>query len=148
MKYVSTRGNAPVLAFDDVLLTGLAADGGLYVPSQWPQLKEREISEMAASPYADIAFRVLRPFVDGAIPDSDLERMIGEAYAGFRHPAVAPLRQIASNDWLIELFHGPTWAFKDYALQLVGRMFDHVLSRRRDVGRHGIGGDRGVPGAR
>lgn len=130
MKYVSTRGNAPVLAFDDVLLTGLAADGGLYVPSQWPQLKERELSEMAASPYADIAFRVLRPFVDGAIPDSDLERMIGEAYAGFRHPAVAPLRQIASNDWLIELFHGPTWAFKDYALQLVGRMFDHVLSRR------------------
>ena len=130
MKYVSTRGNAPVLAFDDVLLTGLAADGGLYVPSQWPQLKEGEIEEMAALSYADVAFRVLRPFVDGAIPDSDLERMIGEAYADFRHPAVAPLRQIASNDWLMELFHGPTWAFKDYALQLVGRMFDHVLSRR------------------
>lgn len=130
MKYVSTRGEAPVLAFDDVLLAGLATDGGLYVPSSWPQFSTADFAAMAGLSYAEIAYRVVRPFVGGTIADADLERMIGETYAGFGHPAVAPLRQIGSNDWLMELFHGPTLAFKDYALQLVGRMFDHVLAAR------------------
>ena len=130
MKYVSTRGEAPVLAFDDVLLAGLAEDGGLYVPAVWPQFSADDLSAMAGLSYAEIAYRVIRPFVDGTIADADLERMIEDTYAGFGHSAVAPLKQIGSNDWLMELFHGPTLAFKDFALQLVGRMFAHVLAAR------------------
>lgn len=130
MKYISTRGDAPDLAFDDVLLAGLARDGGLYVPEVWPQFSADEMAAMAGLSYAEIAFRVIRPFVGGTIADEDLARMIDETYAGFGHSAVAPLKQIGSNDWLLELFHGPTLAFKDYALQLVGRLFDHVLSAR------------------
>lgn len=130
MKYVSTRGDAPELAFDDVLLAGLARDGGLYVPDVWPQFTAEEFEAMAGLSYAEIAFRVIRPFVGGTIEDGDLERMINETYAGFGHSAVAPLKQLGSNDWLLELFHGPTLAFKDYALQLVGRLFDHVLAAR------------------
>ncbi len=130
MKYVSTRGEAPVLAFDDVLLAGLATDGGLYVPAEWPQFSNADFAAMAGLSYADIAFRVIRPFVGGTIDDAALKAMIDDAYAGFGHRAVAPLKQIGSNDWLMELFHGPTLAFKDYALQLVGRMFDHVLAAR------------------
>ncbi len=130
MKYVSTRGEAPVLAFDDVLLAGLATDGGLYVPADWPQFAPADFAAMAGLSYAEIAFRVIRPFVGGTIADADLERMIEDAYADFGHSAVAPLKQIGSNDWLLELFHGPTLAFKDYALQLVGRMFDHVLAAK------------------
>lgn len=130
MKYVSTRGEAPVLAFDDVLLAGLAEDGGLYVPEAWPQFSADDLSAMAGLSYAEIAYRVIRPFVDGTIADADLERMIEETYAGFGHSAVAPLKQIGANDWLMELFHGPTLAFKDFALQLVGRMFAHVLAVR------------------
>ena len=121
MKYVSTRGEAPVLAFDDVLLAGLAEDGGLYVPEAWPQFSADDLSAMAGLSYAEIAYRVIRPFVDGTIADADLERMIEETYAGFGHSAVAPLKQIGANDWLMELFHGPTLAFKDYAMQLLGR---------------------------
>lgn len=130
MKYVSTRGEAPVLAFDDVLLAGLAEDGGLYVPAEWPQFTAEDLSAMAGLSYAEIAYRVIRPFVDGTIADADLERMIEDTYAGFGHRAVAPLKQIGANDWLMELFHGPTLAFKDFALQLVGRMFAHVLAAR------------------
>lgn len=130
MKYVSTRGEAPVLAFDDVLLAGLADDGGLYVPSEWPQFSAADLTAMAGLSYAEIAYRVIHPFVDGTIADADLERMIGETYAGFGHKAVAPLKQLDGNDWLMELFHGPTLAFKDFALQLVGRMFAHVLAAR------------------
>jgi threonine synthase len=130
LKYVSTRGEAPVLAFDDVLLAGLAEDGGLYVPAVWPQFSADDLSAMAGLSYAEIAYRVIRPFVDGTIADADLERMIEDTYAGFGHSAVAPLKQIGSNDWLMELFHGPTLAFKDFALQLVGRMFAHVLAAR------------------
>ena len=132
MKYISTRGEAPELAFDDVLLAGLANDGGLYVPAEWPQFGADELSAMAGLSYAEIAFRVVRPFVGGTIADADLQRMIADTYAGFGHSAVAPLKQIGDNDWLMELFHGPTLAFKDYALQFVGRMFDHVLERRGD----------------
>jgi len=132
LKYVSTRGEAPELAFDDVLLAGLARDGGLYVPSEWPQFSAKDISAMAGHDYAGIAYRVIRPFVAGTIPDDDLEAMVRETYAGFGHDAVAPLKQIGANHWLLELFHGPTLAFKDLALQLVGRMFDFVLTARGD----------------
>ena len=130
MKYVSTRGNSPALAFDDVLLAGLAVDGGLYVPSQWPEFGPSELRAMAGLDYPEIACRVIRPFVDGAIPDDRLARMAADTYRDFGHPAIAPLKQLGANTWLMELFHGPTLAFKDYALQLVGRMFDDVLARR------------------
>jgi threonine synthase len=131
MRYISTRGDAPVLGFDDVLLAGLARDGGLYVPEAWPRLTPAEWKALAGLPYAEAALRVLRPFVGGAIADDDLAAMLDDSYRGFDHPAVAPLKQIGPNDWLLELFHGPTLAFKDYALQLVGRLFDHVLTKRR-----------------
>jgi len=127
LNYVSTRGEAPVLGFDDVLLAGLARDGGLYVPETWPRL---DLDGLRGRSYAEVATRVMAPFVGDAIARDAFARMVDEAYAGFDHAAVAPLRQIGDNDWLLELFHGPTLAFKDYALQLVGRLFDHVLERR------------------
>jgi threonine synthase len=130
MRYVSTRGEAPVLGFDEVLLAGLARDGGLYVPETWPKFSTAEWRAMAGLPYSEVAFRVFRPFAGGTIADDDLAAMIADSYRDFGHPAVAPLRQIGANDWLLELFHGPTLAFKDYALQLVGRLFDHVLKQR------------------
>ena len=130
MKYVSTRGEAPDLDFADVLLTGLARDGGLYVPGAWPKLSRGEIRELRGRSYADIAVRVMIPFIGGDIPEADFAAMVRETYAGFGHPAVAPLKQIDEDLWLCELFHGPTLAFKDYPLQLVGRLFDHVLSKR------------------
>jgi threonine synthase len=130
MRYVSTRGDAPILGFDDVLLAGLARDGGLYMPESWPRFTPADWKAMAGLSYAETAFRVLKPFIGGTIADGDLQRMIEDAYRGFDHPAVAPLKQIGPNDWLLELFHGPTLAFKDFALQLVGRLFDHVLKQR------------------
>jgi len=130
VKYVSTRGEAPVLAFDDVLLAGLAEDGGLYVPDSWPQFSAADLRAMAGISYAEIAYQVIRPFVGGTIADTDLRDMIDETYAGFGHTAIAPLKQIGANDWLMELFHGPTLAFKDFALQLIGRMFGHFLAAR------------------
>ena len=130
MRYVSTRGAAPALAFDDVLLAGLARDGGLYVPESWPHLSAATLADLAGRPYHEIAFRVLSPFVGRAIKQSDLAALIEDAYRGFGHPAVAPLKQLAANDFLLELFHGPTLAFKDYALQVVGRLFDHVLRKK------------------
>ncbi|WP_374299793.1 threonine synthase [Ferrovibrio sp.] len=129
MRYISTRGQAPELDFEGVLLAGLATDGGLYVPAQWPQFSAADWRAMRGLPYAEIAFRVIKPFVGGCIPDADLRRMIDEAYATFGHKAVVPLRQIDANDWLLELFHGPTLAFKDVALQLLGRLFDWALAR-------------------
>jgi threonine synthase len=131
LRYVSTRGQAPALAFDEVLLSGLARDGGLYVPEAWPRLSAVELKRLAGRPYAELAAAILRPFVGGTIADADLAAMAADAYRGFGHPAVAPLKQLDANDFLLELFHGPTLAFKDYALQLVGRMFDHVLKARR-----------------
>ena len=130
MNYVSTRGKAPILPFDDVLLAGLARDGGLYVPATWPALDTSARTEMAALSYADLAFRVVRPFVGGTISDDDLAAIVADSYAGFDHPDVAPLCALGKNEWLMELFHGPTIAFKDYALQLLGRLFDHVLKVR------------------
>lgn len=130
MKYVSTRGQAPELEFEDVLLAGLARDGGLYVPVEWPQMSERKIRALAGLSYQEVAQRVMRPFIGPSISDADLARMIGEAYAGFGHRAVAPLVQLGANDWILELFHGPTLAFKDVAMQILARLFDHVLAKR------------------
>lgn len=130
MQYVSTRGEAPELGFSDTLLAGLATDGGLYVPKTWPQFSKREIKALRGKPYADIAFTILQPFVDGEIPDDQLKKMIDEAYAGFRHNAVTPVIQMDGNSYLLELFHGPTLAFKDVAMQLLGRMMDHILEKR------------------
>ncbi|MGI9031359.1 MAG: threonine synthase [Ilumatobacteraceae bacterium] len=131
MRYVSTRGRAPELGFADVLLAGLASDGGLYVPAEWPLLPPAAELDGATS-YAELTVRVVTPFVGDEIPAADLRRMCDDAYATFRHPAVVPLVQIDHRQWLAELFHGPTLAFKDLALQLVGRLFDHVLRDRGD----------------
>jgi threonine synthase len=126
MRYVSTRGDAPDLGFADVLLAGLANDGGLYVPTQWPGLPDVG----GHTTYADIAAAVMQPFVGDDLPPGVLVDLCRDAYSTFRHPAVTPLVQIDDRHWLLELFHGPTLAFKDVALQLVGRMFEHVLTDR------------------
>ena len=130
MKYISTRGDAPALNFEQVLLTGLAADGGLYVPETLPQLSPEDIAEMAGMDYPQLAHRIISPFVGDCIPADDLKAMLEETYAEFRHNAVAPMVQIAPNQWVLELFHGPTLAFKDFALQLLGRLLDYVLERK------------------
>jgi threonine synthase len=130
MRYISTRGTAPVLGFDEVLLTGLARDGGLYVPERWPALTGTEIRSLAGLPYPEAAFRVMRPFVGDAIGEDDFRALVEDAYAGFGHAAVAPLKQLDRRTWLLELIHGPTLAFKDYAMQVLGRLFDHLLERR------------------
>ncbi len=128
--YISTRGEAPKLGFCDVMLTGLARDGGLYIPEVWPQLSAETIASLFGRPYWEVAVEVLRPFVAGEISDEDLGRMANEAYATFRHPAVVPLDQTAPNQFVLELFHGPTLAFKDVAMQLIARLMDHVLAKR------------------
>ncbi len=130
MRYISTRGEAPPLGFAEVMLAGLARDGGLYVPESWPRLDERTIAGFAGRPYAEVAVEVIRPFVGDAIPEAELARMAREAYDNFRHPATVPLIQIGPNQFVLELFHGPTLAFKDIAMQLLARMMDHALKAR------------------
>lgn len=130
MRYISTRGQAPALNFEDVLLAGLASDGGLYVPENLPRFTQEEIASWAGLPYHELAFRVMRPFVTGSIPDADFKKILEETYGAFSHAAVAPLRQLNGNEWVLELFHGPTLAFKDFALQLLGRLLDYVLAKR------------------
>ena len=130
MQFVSTRGEAPVLGFSDAVLSGLAADGGLYVPQTWPQISHEEIAGFAGKPYADVAFAVISRFVDGEIPDGTLKGIIDAAYATFRHPSVTPLVEIAPNHFVLELFHGPTLAFKDVAMQFLARVMDHILAER------------------
>ena len=130
MRYISTRGQAPALGFEDVVLTGLASDGGLYVPETLPQFSADELTAMAGESYAEIAFRVMKPFVDGAIDDETFRTIVRETYATFSHDAVVPLNQLDSNHYLLELFHGPTLAFKDVALQLLGRLLEHFLAKR------------------
>ena len=130
MLHVSTRGEAPALGFADALLAGLARDGGLYLPESWPTLPAETIRGFSGKSYADVAKAVLAPLVDGDIPETDLNRMIDEAYAGFRHPAICPLVQLDDNLFVLELFHGPTLAFKDVAMQLLGRLMDYVLRAR------------------
>ena len=130
MHYISTRGEAPVLPFDDVLLAGLARDGGLYLPQTWPSLSRDAIAAFAGLRFDEIASAVIEPFTGGRISRGDLARMTAEAYATFGHPAVTPLVQIDRNTFILELFHGPTLAFKDVAMQLLARLMDHVLAER------------------
>lgn len=130
MRYLSTRGKAPILDFEGVLLAGLADDGGLYVPQSWPRLGAELLAGGEPLSYPEIAYRVMQPFVGEAIDAENFRRMVGETYRVFDHPAVAPLRQLGDRLYLLELFHGPTLAFKDIALQLLGRLFDHVLEKR------------------
>jgi threonine synthase len=130
LKYVSTRGQAPDLAFDEVLLSGLARDGGLYVPDVWPTFSSDEIAGFKDLPYAELALRVIRPFVGGTIDDGALAGIIDAAYSRFDAADVAPIREIGDNEYMIELFHGPTLAFKDMAMQVLGPLFDHVLKAK------------------
>jgi threonine synthase len=130
LRYVSTRGEAPELGFEDVLLAGLAPDGGLYVPEAWPSLDRGEFEALRGRPYTEVAFAVISPFVEEAVPASALREMIARSYETFKNPAVTPLRQLDANLWLLELFHGPTLAFKDIAMQLLARLMDWALLRR------------------
>ncbi|MCW3473353.1 threonine synthase [Limobrevibacterium gyesilva] len=130
MRYVSTRGQAPVRDFSGVLLAGLAEDGGLYMPATWPTFSAADWRSLRGLPYAELAARVMQPFIGDAIPFATLQGLCRDAYASFGHPAVVPLVQLDSRLWAQELFHGPTLAFKDMAMQLLGRLFDHVLTQR------------------
>jgi threonine synthase len=156
MRYVSTRGAAPVLGFGEAMLTGLARDGGLYVPESVPVMAAAEIAALAGLPYEEAAFRVMRPFVGDAFSDAEFRGAIDRAYAGFGHRARAPMVQLGANHFLLELFHGPTLAFKDFAMQLIGQLFRIALARdgRRitivgatsgDTGSAAIEAFRGVP---
>ena len=130
MRYVSTRGNAPVLDFEGVTLTGLASDGGLYLPEEWPQFSAEEIRAMRGLPYAQLAAKVMAPFVADCLSEPELLELCEEAYGNFSHTAVTPLVQLDAQQWLLELFHGPTLAFKDVALQLLGLLFEKFLVRQ------------------
>ena len=130
MHYLSTRGEAPSPSFAEAMLAGLARDGGLYVPEAWPRLEPEAIAAFAGCSYAEVAVAVIRPFIGDSIPEADLARMAREAYGSFRHPAVAPLAQLGVNTFMLELFHGPTLAFKDLAMQLLARLMDHALGAR------------------
>ncbi|NBB97948.1 MAG: threonine synthase [Alphaproteobacteria bacterium] len=129
MQYISTRGTAPVLDFESTMLTGLARDGGLYLPEHVPPMKMSEIASLAGLSYEEQAFLVMRPFIGSAFGDDAFREIIARAYAGFGHPARAPLKQLAPNHFLLELFHGPTLAFKDFAMQLIGQLFQAALKR-------------------
>ncbi len=130
MRYISTRGQAETKDFAGVLLAGLAADGGLYMPESWPHFSAAELRALRGLPYAELAAKVIAPFVGESIPFKDLQAMCRRAYAGFAHPATVPLVQLDSATFALELFHGPTLAFKDLALQLAGHLFDYVLAQR------------------
>jgi threonine synthase len=129
VRYVSTRGEAPELAFEDVLLSGLARDGGLYVPARWPSFSLTELAGLRGRPYADVAFAVIARFAGTEVPRADLEAMVIDAYRDFGHRAVTPLRQLDADQWLLELFHGPTLSFKDVAMQFLARVMDWALAR-------------------
>ena len=129
MRYVSTRGSAPVLDFAEVTLAGLASDGGLYVPESWPRFTTDEIRDMRGLPYAELAARVMEPFVGDSLSPERLLELTTQAYGRFAHAAVTPLTQLNERHWLLELFHGPTLAFKDVALQLLGLLFEEFLAR-------------------
>jgi len=130
VKYISTRGLAPALNFEEVVLTGLAPDGGLYVPETIPTFTREEIASWAGLSYQELAFNVMKPFIDGALSDDEFKGIINEAYSTFRHDGIAPLVQTAHNEWILELFQGPTLAFKDFALQFLGHLLDHLLKKR------------------
>ena len=130
MRYISTRGSAPTLDFEGATLAGLASDGGLYVPDHWPRFSREEIAALQGLSYVDTAVAIMRPFVAGSLDDATLKRLCTIAYGRFSHDAVAPLVQLDSGHWLMELFHGPTLAFKDVALQLLGQLFETFLAKR------------------
>lgn len=130
MRYESTRGRAPALGFEDAMLTGLARDGGLYLPQRWPNLAPEEIAAFAGLPYAEAAAAVVGRFTGGDIEPAELSARADRAYRGFAHPARAPLIQTGANDWILELHRGPTLAFKDFAMQLIGQLFETALERR------------------
>ncbi len=130
MRYVSTRGEAPTLSFEEALLSGLARDGGLYVPESWPAISASEIAGFAGQSYEDVAFRLMRPFIGETFSDDEFRNILARAYGGFAHRAVCPISQLGPNEFLLELFHGPTLAFKDVAMQLIGQMFEALLERR------------------
>ncbi len=132
MRYVSTRGTAPILSFEEAMLTGLARDGGLYVPETIPTLSRDQIAAMAGQSYEDVAFTVMRPFIGDTFTEDEFRDLIATAYAGFGHTSRAPLVELAPNHFLLELFHGPTLAFKDFAMQLIGQMFQKALGRKGD----------------
>ena len=130
MRYLSTRGIAPELNFDDVLITGLARDGGLYLPMDWPQFSSEDLRAFGSLSYPELAAKVMRPFLGDTITRDVFDNLVEATYRQFTHPLVAPLKQFESNIWLMELFHGPTLAFKDYAMQILGRLFDQALLAR------------------
>ncbi|EEE37060.1 threonine synthase [Rhodobacteraceae bacterium KLH11] len=132
MKYISTRGQAPELTFEEAMLTGLARDGGLYLPAEIPVMSQDEIAALAGLSYEEIAFRVMWPYVSGSFAEDEFKAIIARAYEGFGHDARAPLKQLNENHFLLELFHGPTLAFKDFAMQLIGQLFQVALKRRND----------------
>jgi len=130
VKYISTRGDAPALSFEEVVLTGLATDGGLYIPETLPSFSQEEIASWAGLSYEALAFKIIAPFVDGELPDEALKAIIEKSYKNFRHPGIAPLVQTGHNEFILELFQGPTLAFKDFALQFLGNLLDHILEKR------------------
>lgn len=134
MRYISTRGQAPAINFEQVVLTGLAPDGGLYVPETYPTLSKEQIAGFAGKSYSQVAFEVMQPFVGDCISEAKFKELINASYATFNQAAVAPLKQLESNHFLLELFHGPTLAFKDVALQLLGRLLNHFLSEKGEQG--------------
>lgn len=156
MQYHSTRGLAPTLSFEDAVLTGLAVDGGLYLPVSLPHFTASDLETLASLPYTELALRIMLPFCEGALSEAELRAIVMESYSPFRHAAVAPLVQIGSQDWIMELFHGPTLAFKDFALQFLGHVMSHLLKKRGekvvvlgatsgDTGSAAIAGCRGLP---
>lgn len=129
MKYISTRGGGEPQTFEQVLLTGLAPDGGLYVPTELPQIDAKRMADWKNLSYVDLAVEVVAPFIGDELPRAELERIIAESYAEFDHPEIAPVTELGNNEYLLELYHGPTLAFKDFALQVLGRLLDHVLNK-------------------
>lgn len=130
MRYISTRGDAPVLSFEEAMLTGLARDGGLYLPETWPTMSEAEIADLAGRSFEDVAFRVMKPYIGDAFTDEEFRGIIDRAYASFGHDLRCPLVQVGPERWVLELHHGPTLAFKDVAMQLIGQLFEFALKRR------------------
>ena len=131
IRYISTRGNAPVLSFEDVVMAGLASDGGLYIPEHVQEFSMAEIDAMQSMSYPELAFTIISRFIDTSIKPETLQQIIGESYKTFRHTAIAPLKQIDAHSFILELFHGPTLAFKDFAMQVLGRLIDHILEKKQ-----------------
>ena len=130
MQYISTRGESPGLTFEEAMLAGLARDGGLYLPHTIPRMDTGDIAALAGQPYEEVAYQVMRPFIEESFPEDELRGILARAYLGFRHEARAPLTQLGPNHFLLELFHGPTLAFKDFAMQFIGQLFQAALDRR------------------